>query len=69
MENFYVLCSERRNMDNSILDLSGYRISGLLLFANYFFDGTKTASVLNITIEYIVSTKSFNVPLISSRLL
>ena len=41
----------------------GLEFSEVLLFGNSSFNNTKNLSILNTTIEYIVSSKRFEVPL------
>ena len=48
---------------NNILNLNDSRFSEVLLFGNSSFNNTKNTSILNTTIEYIVSSKRFEVPL------
>ena len=57
-----ILINNIRNIDNNILNLNDSRFS----FGNSSFNKTKNTSVLNTTIEYIVSSKRFEVPLFDS---
>ena len=54
-----------RNIDENSLHRSDSRISEMLLFGISYFNDTKKKSVLNTTIESILSTKKFDVSLIS----
>ena len=58
-----ILINNIRNIDNNILNLNDSRFSEVLLFGNSSFNNTKNTSILNTTIEYIVSSKRFEVPL------
>ena len=58
-----ILINNIRNIDNNILNLNDSRFSEVLLFGNSSFNNTKNISILNTTIEYIVSSKRFEVPL------
>ena len=51
---------------NNILNLNDSRFSEVLLFGNSSFNNTKNTSILNTTIEYIVPSKKFEVPLFDS---
>ena len=61
-----ILINNIQNIDNNILNLNDSRFSEVLLFGNSSFNKTKNTSVLNTTIEYIVSSKRFEVPLFDS---
>ena len=52
-----------RRIDENILSDSDPKISDTLLFGNSSFNDTKNTSILNTTIDYILSTKKFDVPL------
>ena len=52
--------------DGNILSGSDSRISETLLFDISSFNDTKNTSVLSTTIDYILSTKRFDVPLTNS---
>ena len=56
-----------RNIDENILSESNSRISETLLFGISSFNDTKNTSILNTTIDYILSTKRFDVPLTNFR--
>ena len=58
--------SNIRSIDENTLSGSDSRISETLLFGIYFFNDTKNTSMLNTTIDYILSTKRFYVPLTNS---
>ena len=60
------LINSIRNIDNNILNLNDSRFSEVLLFGNSSFNNIKNTSILNSTIEYIVSSKRFEVPLFDS---
>ena len=53
-------------MDGNILSGSDCRISETLLFGVSSFKDTKNTSILNTKIDYILSTKRFDVPLTNS---
>ena len=61
-----ILINNIRNIDNNILNLNDSGILGVLLFGNSSFNNTKNTYILNTTIEYIVSSKRFEVPLFHS---
>ena len=63
-----ILIDNIRNMDNNILNLIDSRFLEVLLFGNFSFNNTKNTSILNTTIEHIVSFKRFEVPLFDSFL-
>ena len=50
-----------RNIDNNFLSLNDSRFSEVLLFGNSSISNTKNISILKTTIEYIVSSKRFDV--------
>ena len=52
-----------RNIDSNSLSENDSLISETLLFGISSFNGTKIRSILNTTIDYILSTKRFDVPL------
>ena len=52
-----------RSIDENVLSGSDSRISETLLFGISSFNDTKNLSILNTTIDYILSTKRFDVPL------
>ena len=54
-----------RSIHENVLSGSDSRISGTLLFGISSFSDTKNTSILNTTIDYILSTKTFDVPLTS----
>ena len=54
-----------KNIDENVLSGSDSRISKTLLFGISSFSDTKNSSILNIAIDYILSTKRFDVPLTS----
>ena len=62
----FILVNNKRNINSSILNLNDFRFPKVLLFGNSSFKNTKNTSVLNITMEYIVSSKRFDVPLLDS---
>ena len=61
-----ILINNIRNIDNNIVNLSDSRFSEVLLFGNSSFNNSKNTFILNTTIEYIVSSKRFEVPLFDS---
>ena len=54
-----------QSIDENALSGSDPRVSERLLFCISSFNDTKNTSVLNTTIDYILSTKRFDVPLTS----
>ena len=58
-----ILINNIRNIDNNILNLNDSRFSKVLLFGNSSFNNSKNTFILNTTIEYIVSSKKFEVAL------
>ena len=61
-DQILIFINNIRNVDNNILNLNLF--SELLLFGNFSFNNTKNTSILNTTIEHIVSSKRFEVLLI-----
>ena len=61
-----ILINNIRNIDSNILNLNYYRFSEVLLFGNSSFNNSKKTLIINTTIEYIVSSKRFEVPLFDS---
>ena len=51
-----------RSIDENVLSGSDSRISETLLFGISSFNDTKNTSILNTAIDYILSTKRFDVP-------
>ena len=54
------------NINNNILNLNDSRFSEVLSFGKSSFKNTKNTPILNTTIEYIVSSERFEVPLLDS---
>ena len=52
-----------RSIDGNVLSGSDSRTSETLLFGISSYNDTKNQSILNTTIDYILSTKRFDVPL------
>ena len=52
-----------RSIDENVLSGSDSKISDTILFGISSFNDTKNKSILNTTIDYIFSTKRFDVPL------
>ena len=63
-----ILINNIWNIDNNILNLNDSRFSEVLLFDNSSFNNRKNTFILNTTIEYIVSSRRFEVPLFDSFL-
>ena len=61
-----ILINNIRNIENNIFNLNDSRFSEVLLFGNSSFDNTKNTFILNTTVEYIVSSKRYEVPLYDS---
>ena len=60
------LINRIRNIGNNILNLNYSRFSEVPLFGNSSFNNTNNTSILNTTIEYIVSSSRFEVALFYS---
>ena len=54
------------NIENNLLNLHYSRFSKVLLFGNFSLNNKKNKFILNTTIEYIVSSKRFDLPLFDS---
>ena len=54
------------NIENNLLNLHYSRFSKVLLFGNFSLNNKKNKFILNTTIEYIVSSKRFGLPLFDS---
>ena len=61
-----ILINNILNIDNNMLNVNDSRFPEMLLFTNSSFNNTKNTSILNTTIEYIVPSKKFEVPLFDS---
>ena len=61
-----ILIKNIRNIDNNILNLKDSRFSEVSLFGNSSFNNTKNIYFKNTTVEYVVSSKRFKVPLFDS---
>ena len=55
-----------RNIDMSILQPSDSKFTSILLFSDNSFDNNKNTFIFDATIDYIISTGRFDVPLFSS---
>ena len=58
-----ILINNIRNIGNNNLNLNDSRVSEVLLFGNSSLNNSKNTFILNNTIEHIVSSKKFEVPL------
>ena len=65
-EERLALLNTIRNIDMSILQLTDSKFSTVLLFGDTSFDNNKNTFILDATIDYIISTGRFDVPLSSS---
>ena len=65
-EERLALLNTIRNIDMSILQLSDSKFTSVLLFGDTSFDNNKNTFILDATIDYIISTERFDVPLLSS---
>ena len=65
-EERLALLNTIRNIDMSILQLSDSKFTSVLLFGDTSFDNSKNTFILDATIDYIISTRRFGVPLFSS---
>ena len=65
-EERLALLNTRRNIDMSILQLSGSKFTSVWLFGDTSFNSNKNTFILDATIDYIISTGRFHVPLFSS---
>ena len=61
-----ILINNIRNIDSNILNLNDSTFSEELLFGNSSFNNSKNTFIINTTIEHIVSSKRFEVPLFDS---
>ena len=61
-----ILINNIWNIGSNILNLNDSRFSEVLLFGNSSFSNSKNTFIINTTIEYIVSSKRFEVPLFDS---
>ena len=66
LEEQLALLNTIRNIDMSILQLSDSKFTSVLLFGDTSFDNSKNTFILDATIDYIISTRRFDVPLLSS---
>ena len=66
LEERLALLNTIRNIDMSILQLSDSKFTSVLLFGDTSFDNNKNTFILDATIDYIISTGRFDVPLFSS---
>ena len=62
-----ILINNIWNIDNNILNLNDSRSSEVLLFGNSSFSNTQNTSILNTTIEYIISSKRLHIPLFDTE--
>ena len=65
-EERLALLNTIRNIDKSILQLSHSKFTSVLIFDDTSFDNNKNTFILDATIDYIISTGGFDVPLFSS---
>ena len=65
-EERLALLNTIRNIDMSILQLTDSKFTSVLLFGDNSFDKNKNIFILDATIDYIISTGRFDVPLFSS---
>ena len=65
-EERLALLNTIRNIGMSILQLSDSKFTSVLLFGDTSFDNNKNTFILDATIDYIISTGRFDVPLFSS---
>ena len=56
-----------RSIDANILSKDDSNISKVLLYGNHLFNNEKNTSILTAAIEYIISTKRFDVPFFQNR--
>ena len=61
-----ILINNIRNIDSNILNLNDSKFSEVLLFGKSSFNNSKNTFIINTTIEYIASSKRFEVPLFDS---
>ena len=57
------LFNKLQSINDNILSKDHSNISNVLLFGDHSFNDVKNTSFLTASIEYIISTKRFNVPL------
>ena len=60
-----IFFSKLRSIDANILSKDDSNISKVLLYGNHSFNDEKNTFILTASIEYIISTKRFDAPLIS----
>ena len=60
-----IFFSKLQSIDANILSKDDSNISKVLLYGNHSFNDEKNTSILTASIEYIISTKRFDAPLIS----
>ena len=65
-EERLALLNTVRNIGRFILHLSDSKFTSALLFRDTFFDNNKNTFILDATIDYIIFTGRFDVPLFSS---
>ena len=65
-EERLVLLNTIKNIDMSILQQSDSKLTSVLLFGDTSFDNNKNTFIIDATIDYIISTGRFDVPLFSS---
>ena len=65
-EEQLTLLNTIRNIDISTLQLSDSKFARVLIFGDNYFDNNKNTFILDATIDYIISTGGFDVPLFSS---
>ena len=65
-EERLALLNTIRNIDMPILQLSDSKFTSVLLFGDSSFNNNKNTFILDATIDYIISTRRFEVPLFSS---
>ena len=66
LEEQLALLNTIRNIDMSILQLSDSKFTSVLLFGDTSFGNNKNTFILDATIDYIISTRRFDVGLFSS---
>ena len=65
-EGRLALLNTIKNIDMSILQLSDSKFTSFLLFGDTSFDNNKNTFIVDATIDYIIFTERFDVPLFSS---
>ena len=58
------LLSSLVNIDHKLLDNTNFSLSQILLFGNTTFNAKENTKIINLTIDFVLSTKRFDEPLL-----